>query len=269
MSEPAGEQAVFVPDGDQLVPTQLAGGPWSPDALHGGAAAGLLARTLEPLVPGGMRVTRLAVDLRGEVPFAPLRATAERVRPGRRVGVVCARLEAGARVVASATAQLIRTEPVAGVARWVAEPRPHATDPEAGRRPEWTGVERPGFARAVEFTAHGQEGTGGHVMWTRLLRPLVAGEAPSPFVRLCALSDFASGSGNDLDFTRFASINPDLTLHIDRVPEGEWIGIEGSTDIAGDGTGQSLASLYDRRGRVARALASLYVAARPGAPEGP
>ena len=269
MSVPADERAVFVPEGERLVPTPLAGGPWSPTALHGGAVAGLLARTLEPLVPAGMRVTRLAVDLRGEVPFAPLRPEAEWVRPGRRVGVVCARLSAGERVVASATAQLIRTERVAGIDRWVRNATPHATEPETGRRPEWTDVERPGFARAVEFTAHGREGRPGHVMWTRLLRPLVAGESPSPFVRLCALADFSSGSGNDFDFARFVSINPDLTLHIDREPESDWIGIEGSTDIAPDGTGQSLASLFDRRGRVARAQASLYVAAREGIAGGP
>lgn len=39
--------ALYVPDGDQLVPTELTGGPWSPDAQHGGAVASLLARAVE------------------------------------------------------------------------------------------------------------------------------------------------------------------------------------------------------------------------------
>jgi hypothetical protein len=99
-------------------------------------------------------------------------------------------------------------------------------------------------------------------MWTRLRLPLVAGETPSPLVRLAATSDFASGSASDLDFERFVSINPDLTLHIEREPRSDWIGIVGSSEIRADGTGQSLGTLYDLHGRIARAQTSLYVAAR-------
>ena len=44
--------AVFHLDGDLAVPSALARGPWSLDALHGGAPAALLARALERADPG-------------------------------------------------------------------------------------------------------------------------------------------------------------------------------------------------------------------------
>jgi len=36
--------AIFHVDGDHVTPTELARGPWSPHAMHGGAPAALLAR---------------------------------------------------------------------------------------------------------------------------------------------------------------------------------------------------------------------------------
>ena len=42
-----GTGALFVPEGSTLVPTAAARGPWSPDALHGGPVAALVARCVE------------------------------------------------------------------------------------------------------------------------------------------------------------------------------------------------------------------------------
>ena len=64
--------AIFLPDGPRFVPTELARGPWTPEAQHGGPPAALLARTLER-EPGaeGMLVARLTVELLRPVPIAP------------------------------------------------------------------------------------------------------------------------------------------------------------------------------------------------------
>lgn len=256
------QDAIFQPDGDQLIPTEFAGGPWSAGAQHGGAVAGALARAVEPCVPPGMRVTRLTIDLLGEVPLEPLRAEAEIVRPGKRIQLVHARLLRGEKLFARATAQLIRTAPVDGIDSWLSQDVPHATRPGPPQALSRDGLAIPGFVRAVDFGWATDPGSNGVVMWSRLRLPLVAGETPTPFVQLATLADFASGAGNDLDFERFVSINPDLTLHIEREPRSDWIGLSGSTEIRADGTGQSLGTLFDLEGRIARAQASLYVAVR-------
>jgi len=42
--------AIFIPEGDTFVPTDLARSPWGPNLLHGGPPAGLLARAIEHAV---------------------------------------------------------------------------------------------------------------------------------------------------------------------------------------------------------------------------
>src|SRR5262245_60044856 len=89
--------ALFERDGARFVPTELARGPWSRDALHGGPSAALLARAAERFEGGdGMLVTRLTVELLRPVPVAPLVLTAHLRRPGRKVQLVEASLGAGA-----------------------------------------------------------------------------------------------------------------------------------------------------------------------------
>ena len=89
-----------------------------------------------------------------------------------------------------------------------------------------------------------------------------SGEPWTPLQRVAAVSDFASGAGNGLDYSRFVSINPDLTLHLEREPVSDWVGVAGHTRLQPDGTGQSHATLHDLKGQLGRALASLYVAPR-------
>jgi Thioesterase-like superfamily len=117
--------ALFVPDRGRLRPTDLARGPWSPDALHGGPIAAVLARAVEAcdtLVP--MRVARLTVELLRPVPLAPLLVTARIVRAGKRVQLVEGSVIAGETEVARVTALQIRTAAVP-----VPEPAPLAPTP--------------------------------------------------------------------------------------------------------------------------------------------
>src|SRR5260370_41528103 len=73
-------------DGDLAVPTELARGPWSPDAQHGGAPAALLARALERADPGPARfVSRLTVELLRPVPLTPIEVRTRTLRPGKKV----------------------------------------------------------------------------------------------------------------------------------------------------------------------------------------
>ena len=76
--------ALFEPDGDRLIPTDFARGPWDPRALHGGPTGALLARAIESAPTDGIafEVARLTVELLRPVPVEPLVLAAEVVRPG-------------------------------------------------------------------------------------------------------------------------------------------------------------------------------------------
>jgi hypothetical protein len=122
----------------------------------------------------------------------------------------------------------------------------------------------PGYIRAVELRRHQQEPRNGMpaVCWSRLRCRVVEGQEPSPLVRLASQADFVSGMANGLDFARYVSINPDVTVQVERMPEGEWIGIEAVTTIAANGIGHSRGTLHDRRGPIGHAASALYIAPR-------
>jgi hypothetical protein len=92
--------------------------------------------------------------------------------------------------------------------------------------------------------------------------PIVAGEEPSPLQRLAAAGDFGNGISAILHWDDYLFINPDLTLYVDRAPIGEWICLEARTTIVQGGVGTAESVLYDRRGRVGRAIQALLVAPR-------
>ena len=77
---------VFEVDGDVAVPTELARGPWSPDAQHGGAPSALLAGMLEDFDPGTATFpARYTLELMRPVPLTPLRIERRTIRPGKKV----------------------------------------------------------------------------------------------------------------------------------------------------------------------------------------
>lgn len=117
MPDPA---SLFEPvEGGGWEPTAYSRGPWSPDALHGGPVAALLAREAEVVggtAAGGTGVdwqpARLSIELLRPVPLAPLAVTATVTRPGRKVQLVDAELRAaGSDVLATARLLRIRRTP--------------------------------------------------------------------------------------------------------------------------------------------------------------
>jgi hypothetical protein len=101
--------ALFVPDGDRLVPTDRSRGPWSPTALHGGPVAALVARAAESVEGGEDRqLVRITLELLRPVPLTPLRVTSAVVRPGHKVQLIDTVVEADGVEVAWSRALRIR-----------------------------------------------------------------------------------------------------------------------------------------------------------------
>ncbi|MEZ4278901.1 MAG: thioesterase family protein [Myxococcota bacterium] len=268
------EDGLFIPlpEANHFQPTPRTGGPWDPKFQHGGPVSGLLAHAIdhEP-APVPMRIVRLTVELFRGVPLTPLRVETRLVRGGKRIQSIEATLYDGATAVARASAlRMRRSDADADQASDL------PLDPALGRPPEVVPsilesrrfaegtILMPGFIRAVDIVTDPPKRAGepGNA-WTRLLCRVVEGEDPSPTVRLATLVDFASGTGSALDYARYTSINPDLSIHVLREPRTAWIGLRGYTGFSADGVGQSQASVYDEEGLVARVQASLLLERRP------
>ncbi|HMJ36910.1 MAG TPA: thioesterase family protein [Baekduia sp.] len=258
--------AVFAPEGEVLIPSEHARGPWDAGAMHGGAPAALIARAIERLeTPAPMRCVRLALEFAGAVPLQPVTVSARITRGGKRLALVEAALSTtdGTEVL-RARGTLLRIGDVALPAA-ATPPDAPVPGPEQGRPAHWTGGdETAGFhLTAIDLRfARGDWGHGPAVGWFRLAMPLVAGEEPTPLQRTVAFADFGNGLSRALDFRTHLFVNADLTVHLHREPEGEWVALDARTDLDRTGVGQATSILRDRHGRLGVAAQSLFVAER-------
>lgn len=260
-------EAIYQPERpDRFAPTELSRGPWDPGAQHGGAPAALIARALERVesaVP--MDVVRITYEFLRPVPLTPLDLRTRVLRDGKRVQLAEAQLHAGELEVARATALRIRSDAVPGPGR-------EREAPAHGGPGDAAPISMPAFeagptmfardAMEVRFSHGAFADVGPAFAWFRLRHPLVAGEEPSPLQRLAAAADFGNGIASAVSWATHVFINPDLTLYVERLPHGEWVGLDAVTRVGDAGIGVSDSALYDEQGRVGRAQQGLYVAAR-------
>lgn len=261
------EDCLFVPldeAGTRVQPTWLAGGPWDRGAQHGGPPAALLARAVEGApAPGPMQVARMTIELLRPVPMTPLDVRTEVIRPGKKVQLVQASLWSDGTEVVRAVALRIRREAVPlpdGLDRGTPPPGPPVHDvPHAPVSP-LEGFHSHGAELRTVKGGFGQPGPA--TVWIRLLHPVVADETPSPLQRVMAAADFGNGVASILDWARYRFLNPDLTVHLVRMPVGEWICLDGWTLPGDDGIGLAECALHDTRGPLGRSLQSLLLEAR-------
>ena len=249
---------IFTRDGDAYVPTGHARGPWDPNALHGGAPAALITREIERLAPE-MRVARLTLDFLGAVPLAPLTVAAQITRPGRRFQLAEAELVSGERAACRARAVLLRRGETPDVPRGDAPVLDVPGPDTAGRLDMGPGESFGGTGMDIRFVDGEMFESGPAVGWFRIAEPLVDGEEPSPAQRAVAAADFGNGASRILDWDEWLFINTDLTVHLHREPEGDWVAIDARTALEPDGSGLAWSALHDRRGAIGVALQTLFV----------
>ncbi|WP_280266785.1 thioesterase family protein [Nocardia wallacei] len=270
--------ALYIPDpADPGVfhSTELTRGPWSPDAQHAGAPAALLGHVIERFRPRpGYRVARVAVEILGPVPIAPLRAEVRPVpatpriaQPGRGVELFEATLssERGPVLIARAW-RLGRADPEIDVPEAMlptgTRPGPDTVTP--GPEHAFPSGQPTGFHTAVDyrFVAGAFQNPGPAVCWIRLRCPVVAGAAPGPLERVLAAADFGNGVSSVLPWGRYFFINTDLTVTLPRDPIGEWVCLDAVTHPERSGIGMVDARLFDERGPIGHSTQTLLLGER-------
>lgn len=258
-------EAFYELAGDGLVATELTRGPWDPGAQHAGPAAALLGRELERLPEADQfQIGRVTFEILRSVPIGPVEVSAQVLRPGRRVQLVEAELRVGGEVLVRATAWRIRTAPVELPAEAVAvEEPPPPPEPGAGGG-FFPTAQTLGYHSAMEvsFISGGFMETGPARVWLRMRQPLLDAEPPTPLQRVLVAADVGNGVSSTLDFRRFLFINVELTVHLERMPVGEWIFLDAVTHPQPNGIGTAASVLCDREGRIGCAHQTLLIAAR-------
>ena len=256
-------EAIFRVDGNDVVTSPYAAGPWDPSMQHGSPPAALVVWAAERIAtPAPMRVARVTVDLMRPVPVAPLTIESEVVREGRKIQLCAVRLLAKGVVVVSATVLKIRALghelPPEAVIEQVALPGPEQS------RVEHVDFSSSPFVTGMSLrAARGHFGTvGSGAIWYRVDRPIVEGAGVSQAMRTMAAADFCNGTSSVLDFREWTFLNADLTVNFSREPAGDWILVDAETWIGPDGAGLAMARLADAGGYFGRAVQSLVIEKR-------
>jgi len=257
------DEAFYVREGDRFIPTDLTRGPWSPDAQHAGPAAALMAREIEALEGDRLQLARFTMDVLRPVPIAPLRVEARAVRSGRSTQLAEASLSDDAGQIARATAWRIRGDRREELDL---DPTPPPTPEDAGPAPFFEMPWKPSYFDAMEWRlARGALGNAGPAaVWMRMRCALVEGEDPSPVARVLTAADSGNGISWALPLETSIFINTELTVHLARMPEDEWVCLDARTRVGSEGVGLAESVLWDRRGTIGRGAQSLLVGARRG-----
>ena len=251
------------PDGFE--PTPIAAGLWSPDAIHGVAASGLLAKAMEESLGASELIpARYHVDLFRPARMVTTRVRVRTVRHGPRLALLDAELVQdapddapsdapdGAEVVcsrASATFLL----PTAATTGEVWRNGDRGTPPPLELAPETDEPHVPWFRskRGWSQTFSDHQNAGRHATWQTAL-PTVAGERMTPFQAVASIADATSmvtnwGAGG------IEYINTDISLALSRPPQGVQVGLRTLDQVAADGVAVGTAEVFDRAGTLGTA----------------
>lgn len=224
----------------------------------------MFARAIERVESDSeMFTTRISIDMSRRVPMGPTRVAVDVARNGRRVQSLAADYIVGAEVVARATATRIRVDEELDSEAIGVGIRPEDLPPKQPLEvPEMTGV-LVGFDFVRNFTMRRDDlGPGTAMSWARLDRPFVEGESNTALISLAAVADMIPSANSILDHSRYLSINPDLSIAVSRLPEGDWIGSLAVVRTARRGVGETDAELFDAQGVVGRSIKSLLIDSR-------
>ena len=251
--------ALFTRDGEHFVPTDRARGPWAYDTLHGSPVAALIAFCVEERIAqsppaagrviGELRIARQTIDLFRPVPYGRLAVEIETLREGRRIAVFQSRLSCEGKLLTQATTLCLRADAELGSVGFdhgveapapVSEAMPNKID-RVGNR--W--VSYPGTLEMRHIVPPGSDQP--PVVWIRADAPVLADAPLSPAVRAAGIADFVSPFAN-MQPGRSGYVNADITLHLHRVPVGEWHFLRIVSRGAADGIASAQAVLGDQSG---------------------
>jgi hypothetical protein len=222
----------------------------------------LAARAMEAHPsPVEMRFVRFTMEFLRPVPMTALTVQTRQIRPGRRIQLLEVGIDGPDGEVVRATGLRIRRSPTDVPADEAGAPGPGPEQLGPWTR-SWSELDA-FHSQGVDIRPLDRSSMSPGSVWIRAKVPLLEGEDLTPLQRALAAADFPNGVSLRLDPARYLSINPDVTVHLHREPDGEWVHLEARTFASPDGTGVAEGVLSDLRGRFGRSMQSLILEPRP------
>jgi hypothetical protein len=247
-------------------PTAHAGGDWNPEEVHFSALAGLLVHALERDLAAhggrGLLLSRITLDILGRLAGGECEIHVEVVRPGRTIELVSATVTMGGRAVVTARAWFLGDVDTSAVAGGHAEALP---SPDGLEQWPFASLWPGGFVASLDVRQAVPPVPGRTTAWLRTPLGLVAGEPASDLASFFTLVDTANGIAARQPPSEWMFPNVDLTVHLHRLPAGDWVGLDSTAVFGASGQGVTSTVLHDLAGPVGHAQQSLTVRPRPRA----
>ncbi|SPL72131.1 thioesterase family protein [Acinetobacter stercoris] len=227
-------------------------GAWNPHEQHMAPASGLMCKELERFYPReNMRIGRISFDIFGLIHAGEFSIHTRVIRAGKTIELIESEMKTQGKtsIVARAWRMLTTdTSSVAGLEDQTIQNPEHY--------PEWDGLKKcwsGGFIESTETRADDTRRNGKGIVWQTTNLEMVEGEQTSDFVRILGIVDTANGivprQNREFDW---AFPNLDLQIHMHRLPQGKWLGLEAIQQYGSDGIGLTSAVLHDIYGPFGR-----------------
>ncbi|ALD01011.1 thioesterase [Acinetobacter sp. TTH0-4] len=227
-------------------------GAWNPHEQHMAPATGLLCAELEQFqARENMRIGRISLDIFGLIAFGEFSITTRMIRAGKTIELIEAEMQANGKICIVARAWKMMTQDTSAISGLEDQGVEH---PE--KLPIWEGMKHwpGGFIQStVTRSDDNQRRAGKGLVWINTDLDMVESQPTTDFVHLMGLIDTANGIVPRQQPTQgWAFPNLDLQIHLHRLPEGKWLGIEATQQFGSDGIGITSSTLHDIHGPFGR-----------------
>ena len=239
--------------GGRFRSTIHAQGAWNVHEQHMAPASGIMADALSRHDPRpDMRMARISYEILGLIPGGEFEVTTTTLRPGRTIELLQAELTAGGRVAIRATAWRIITSDTTAIAAFEDPriPAPEDCEPYDAAQ-VWPG----GYIASLSMRIAEGHRAGSGTVWLHTDHPLTDRNDSGDLARLIGLVDTANGIAARVPPGKGSYVFPnlDLQIHMYRLPEGQWLGLDNEVSFGTDGIGLTSTVLHDLQGPFGRA----------------
>lgn len=230
--------------------TILAQGAWNEHEQHMAPATGIICAELEQFSPRNeMRIGRISLDILGLIPAGEFTISTKVIRSGKTIELIESEMKAQGKscIVARTWRMMVQnSKSIQDL-----EDR-QVLGPE--NAPIWEGIRQwpGGYIQSIQARSH-ERRAGQGVVWLNTVHDMVEGQTTSDFVHLMGMVDTANGvvSRQSWPFT-WGFPNLDLQIHLHRLPQGQWLGLETVQQYGEDGIGLTSSVLHDIDGPFGR-----------------
>ncbi|WP_390618951.1 thioesterase family protein [Maricurvus nonylphenolicus] len=247
-------------DGITFIGNDAARGPWMADACHAGPVTGIIARAFELLVTD-KQLLKLSVELLKPVPMDGFQVNTEITKAGRAVTTASADIvDLQGKLIATASSLHMVVQDLGEVPTAPFESHRFSDSVPGGFPIEKTSHGLPGFSSGIEvrYPPGHDNSPGPTSIWMKTL-PLLEGEEPSAFQKLCPLADCGNGTSRNQNGFDIRFMNPDITIVMHRASSADWLLSSAESHWQPTGLGLAQANLFDELGPIGSVMQTLLL----------